>query len=70
MSTTELQSKRSNPNAQWQLGVLKEAAPSPPNHGGDGFLTCPRQAAIPGQDWVVAFRGVPKGPIPHAERQY
>ena len=37
---SELQPKRSNPNARRQLGVRKEAAPSPPNHGGDGFLTC------------------------------
>ena len=39
LSTTELQSKRSNPNARRQMGVRKEAAPSPPNHGGDEFLT-------------------------------
>ena len=39
MSTTELQSKRSNPNARLQMGVRMEAAPLPPNHGGHGFLT-------------------------------
>jgi hypothetical protein len=30
---------RSNPNARLQMGVRMEAAPLPPNHGGDGFLT-------------------------------
>jgi hypothetical protein len=49
---SKLQSKRSNPNARWQLGVRKEAAPSPPNHGGDEFLTCPRHLTI-----VRAHRG-------------
>ena len=39
LSTSELQSKRSNPNARLQMGVHQEAAPLPPNHGGDGFLT-------------------------------
>ena len=42
LSTTKLQSKRSNPNARRQMGVRnfnREAAPLPPNHGGDGFLT-------------------------------
>jgi hypothetical protein len=47
---SELQSKRSNPNARRQLRDLKETAPSPPNHGVNEFLTCPRQAAIVGQD--------------------
>ena len=40
----------------------KEAAPSPPNHGGDEFLTCPRQAAIVGQDWASALAVVSEGP--------
>jgi hypothetical protein len=47
---SKLQSKRSNPNARWLLGVRKEATHSPPNHGGDEFLTCPRQVTIAGQD--------------------
>ena len=64
---SKLQSKRSNPNARWQLGVLsqltEEADPSPPNHGGDGVLTCPRQVTIAaGQDWGSALAVVPEGP--------
>jgi hypothetical protein len=61
LSTTELQSKRSNPNTRRQLGDLMEAAPSPPNHRGDEFLTYPRQAAIRGQDWGSALTVVPQG---------
>ena len=59
---SELQSKKSNPNARRRLGVRKEAAPSPPNHGGDEFLTCPRQVTSSGQDWGLVFRVVPEGP--------
>jgi hypothetical protein len=61
---SKLQSKRSNPNVRQQLGVLKEAVPSPPNHRGDrdGFLTCPRQVTIAGQDWASALAVVPEGP--------
>ena len=62
MSTTELQSKRSNPNARQQLGVRKEADPSPPNHGGTEFLTYPRQVTSSRLDWVVVLRVVPQGP--------
>jgi hypothetical protein len=58
----ELQSKRSNPNARWQLGVRKEAAPSPPNHGVDEFLTYTRQVTSSGQDWGLVFRVVLQGP--------
>jgi hypothetical protein len=39
LSTSELQYKRSNPNARRQMGVRQEADPLPSNHGGDGFLT-------------------------------
>ena len=69
LSTTELQSKRSNPNARRQLGDLMEDAPSPPNHGGDEFLSCPRQAAIRGQAWASALAVVPQGAHTYAERQ-
>ena len=42
LSTTELQSKRSNPNARRQLGVRKEAAPLPPNHGSEATSFSPK----------------------------
>ena len=61
LSTTKLQSKRSNPNARRQLGDLMEADPSPPNHRVNKFLTYPRQAAIRGQDWGSALTVVPQG---------
>jgi hypothetical protein len=61
LSTTKLQSKRSDPNARLQLGDLKEAVPSPPNHRHDEFLTGPRQAPIRGQDWGSALTVVPQG---------
>jgi len=58
LSTTKLQSKRSNPNARRQLGVRKEATPLPPNHGGDEFLTEVRQVTSSGQDWASVLRGL------------
>ena len=61
---SKLQSKRSNPNARRQVGVRKEAAPLPPNHGGDEFLTYARQVTSSGQNWGLAFRGLPRDKEP------
>jgi len=42
---SELQSKRSNPNARRRLRDLKEGVPYPPNHRGASFSSTPGKAA-------------------------
>ena len=46
------------------MGVRMEAAPLPPNHGGDEFLTEVRQVTSSGQDWVVVLRGLSRDKEP------
>jgi hypothetical protein len=66
---------RSNPNARRQMGVRMEAAPLPPNHGGDGFLTKARQVTSLAVDRIggLGLRDCHTSPgtkSPYAERPY